>query len=64
MPNDNMYDQIPNAVATIVTSNTGWMFGTNINHEERQKQVLDFADKLTRTMVAAIAERDKPTFGK
>lgn len=62
MASDNIYDNVPHAVAAIIGPNMGFLVGTGIDHPTRRKELLALADQLTRTMVAAMAERDRPKF--
>lgn len=62
MANENLYDNIPNAVAAIIGPNAAYFIGTVKDTSARRKELLNLTDQLTRTMVAAVAERERPTF--
>lgn len=53
----NYYDNIPQAVATIVSASWGAVCGTHMKADEKQAKVIEFTDQLTRAMAQALMDK-------
>jgi hypothetical protein len=62
MSMDNYLDAVPQAVAAIIGPNLTFLITVNATAEDRQKAVLDLTYKVTRTLVCAMREVERPKF--